>query len=53
MTWNLDGGEVILRLRLAKLSGVWDEVYREYLNNQPLPSVPIFRVRIDEEGENG
>jgi hypothetical protein len=36
MTWNLDGGEVILRLRLAELSGVWDEVYREYLDHQPL-----------------
>jgi hypothetical protein len=44
MTWNLDGGEVILRLRLAKLSGVWDEVYREYLNNQPLPSVATPRA---------
>jgi hypothetical protein len=39
MTWELQGGEVILRLRLAVLSGVWDEVYREYLNHQPL--VPL------------
>jgi hypothetical protein len=39
MTWSLEGGEVILRLRLAVLSGVWDEVYREYLNHQPL--VPV------------
>ena len=36
MTWSLKGGEVILRLRLADLSGVWDEVYQEYLNNRPL-----------------
>jgi hypothetical protein len=36
MTWNLDGGEVILRLRLAELSGVWDEVYQDYLRNQPV-----------------
>jgi len=36
MTWELAGGEVILRLRLAELSGVWDEVYREYLKHQPL-----------------
>jgi hypothetical protein len=36
MTWKLDGGEVILRLRLAELSGVWDEIYRKYLTHQPL-----------------
>jgi hypothetical protein len=39
MTWSLEGGEVILRLRLALLSGVWDEVYREYVNHRPL--VPL------------
>lgn len=39
MTWGRDGGEVILRLRLADLSGVWDEVYQEYLKNRPLVSV--------------
>jgi hypothetical protein len=39
MTWNVEGGEVILRLRLAELSGVWDQVYREYLNHRPLISL--------------
>jgi hypothetical protein len=39
MTWGREGGEVILRLRLALLSGVWDEVYKEYLDHQPL--VPL------------
>jgi hypothetical protein len=39
MTWGLEGGEVILRLRLAVLSGVWEEVYREYLDHRPL--VPV------------
>ena len=37
MKWSIVGGEVILRLRVAVLSGVWDRVYREYLNHQPLP----------------
>jgi len=36
MTWGLEGGEVILRLRLAVLSGVWEEVFREYLKHRPL-----------------
>lgn len=39
MTWGLEGGEVILRLRLAVLSGLWEVVYSEYLNHQPL--VPL------------
>ena len=39
MTWDRAGGEVILRLRLAELSGVWEQVYREYLNHRPL--VPL------------
>jgi hypothetical protein len=36
MTWSLAGGEVILRLRLAVLSGVWDQVYRNDLKHRPL-----------------
>jgi hypothetical protein len=39
MTWSLKGGEVILRLRLAVLSGVWEEVYQAFLNHLPL--VPL------------
>jgi hypothetical protein len=39
MTWSIVGGEVILRLRVAVLSGVWDAVYRQYLNHRPL--VPL------------
>jgi len=39
MTWSLEGGEVIVRLRVAVLSGVWEEVYREYLHHRPL--VPV------------
>jgi hypothetical protein len=39
MTWSTEGGEVILRLRLAVLSGVWEEVYSAFLNHRPL--VPL------------
>ncbi len=39
MTWSREGGEVILRLRLAVLSGVWEEVYQAFLNHLPL--VPL------------
>jgi hypothetical protein len=31
MSWSLDGGLTILRLRLAKLSRIWDTIYRQSL----------------------
>jgi hypothetical protein len=36
MTWRHEGGHTILVLRLAKLSGVWNAVYRDFLRQQPL-----------------
>jgi hypothetical protein len=51
MAWSKEGGEVILRLRLAVLSGVWDQVYSEYLFHQPLvpPATPLsLSTRSDE-----
>lgn len=39
MTWKLEGGAVILKLRLAKLSGIWQTVYAKYLASRPLPTV--------------
>ncbi len=35
MKWSIAGGEVILRLRVAVLSGVWEAVYRKHLNHRP------------------
>jgi len=39
MTWAIEGGGMILTLRLATLSQVWEQVFRTYLANQPLPKV--------------
>lgn len=39
MTWGLEGGAVILKLRLAKLSGIWETVYANYLASRPLPTI--------------
>ena len=36
MSWGVASGQVILDLRLTRLSGVWDKVYRAYLNSRPL-----------------
>jgi hypothetical protein len=42
MTWNLEGGQAILVLRLAELSGVWSTVYRNSLQNRPT-AIPITK----------
>jgi hypothetical protein len=40
MTWKLEGGQTILVLRLAELSGVWNTVYSDFLRSRPL-ATPI------------
>jgi len=42
MTWKLEGGHTILVLRLAKLSGVWNTVYSNFLQNRPL-ATPVTK----------
>jgi hypothetical protein len=37
MTWKLDGGQVIVDLRVIHLSGVWAEVYQSSLQAKILP----------------
>ena len=50
MTWSLEGGEVILRLRVAVLSGVWEEAYREYLEHRPLvPLATLLPVSLQSD----
>ena len=39
MSWGINGGAVILTLRLAKLSRIWETVYRQYLASRPLPTL--------------
>jgi hypothetical protein len=52
MTWSREGGEVILRLRLADLSGVWDEVYHQYLENRPVVQLATQRLLAAQTEEN-
>jgi hypothetical protein len=37
MSWTIAGGQVILDLRVLRLSRGWDEVHRRYLASKPLP----------------
>ena len=39
MSWTIAGGQVILDLRVIKLSRVWHEVYQRYLASKPMPVV--------------
>jgi hypothetical protein len=37
MRWETNGGQVVVDLRILRLSGVWQEVHRAYLAAKPLP----------------
>ena len=39
MTWSLEGGQVILDLRVLVLSKVWHPVHQVYLKTRPQPTV--------------
>lgn len=38
MSWGIEGGGVILTLRLATMSQVWETVYGQYLATRPRPT---------------
>ena len=52
MTWGQAGGEVILRLRLVELSGLWDEVYQDYLRNRPVVALKTRYASSGQTHEN-
>lgn len=37
MSWSLEGGQVIVDLRVIWLSGVWSQVHQAYLDSRPQP----------------
>ncbi|MDP6720989.1 MAG: hypothetical protein QGF59_20150 [Pirellulaceae bacterium] len=39
MSWGIEGGSVILTLRLATMSQVWETVYGQYLATRPRPTL--------------
>jgi hypothetical protein len=39
MTWEIDGGQTILDLRILWLSDVWSEAHHAYLAAKPLPQI--------------
>ena len=45
MTWGIDGGQVIVDIRVLVLSQVWERAYAAYLHAQPLPKEVSYRSR--------
>ena len=45
MSWTIEGGQMILDLRVIRLSGVWHEVHQRYLASKPLPVSCIDRSK--------
>lgn len=43
MSWGIASGGVILRLRLATMSQVWDSVFQEYLRHRPQAAIATKR----------
>jgi hypothetical protein len=39
MSWSIEGGQVIVDLRVVRLSGVWTQVHRSYLQSKMLPEM--------------
>jgi hypothetical protein len=39
MTWNREGGQWVVDLRVIHLSGVWTEVYQSYLRSKAIPGI--------------
>jgi hypothetical protein len=44
-SWTIEGGQMILALRVIRLSGVWHEVHQRYLASKPLPVSCIDRSK--------
>ena len=48
MSWGIEGGAIILTLRLATMSQVWETVYRNYLASRPLPTLATKQPTTDQ-----
>ncbi len=40
MSWNVEDGQIILDLRVIRLSGLWTQVHQSYLASKPLVGQP-------------
>jgi hypothetical protein len=50
MSWTIEGGQIILDLRVIRLSGVWDKVHQRYLASKPMPVVQLEASKAAQHG---
>jgi hypothetical protein len=51
MSWTIEGGQVILDLRVIKVRRVWQEVHQRYLASKPMPVVPLETAKGPQNGQ--
>jgi hypothetical protein len=44
MSWTIEGGQVIVDVRVVWLSGVWSEVHPRYVASKPMPDTQADMV---------
>ncbi len=44
MSWHIEDGQIILDLRVIRLSKLWTEVHQSYLASKPLVAMPTKRT---------
>src|SRR3954451_1963391 len=52
MSWSLEGGQVIVDLRVIHLSGVWKQTHQSYLQSKMLPEMPAQQGSAREKLKN-
>jgi hypothetical protein len=50
MSWTIEGGQIILDLRVIRLSGVWAKVHQRHLASKP---VPVAQVKTAKGAQYG
>jgi hypothetical protein len=51
MSWTISGGQVILDLRVIRLSHVWEEVHQRYLASKPMPVAQVEVAKGPQHGQ--
>jgi hypothetical protein len=51
MSWTIEGGQVILDLRVIRLSRVWDKVHQRHLASQPIPVAQVNMAKGTQYGK--
>lgn len=51
MSWTIEGGQIILDLRVIRLSRIWEQVHQRYLASKPLPVAQVNMVKGAQNGK--